>query len=112
MFLTNFASPYLILLLPVLYYILPYIRNKALTAVPAPFPAQFSNLWLMWQCRKGKRYLAVDAAHKKYGKVVRIQPNHVSIADPNAIQAIYGHGNGFLKAYVFLSEITDQSTHI
>jgi benzoate 4-monooxygenase len=98
MFLTNFASPYLILLLPVFYYLLPYIRQKALLGVPAPFPAQFTNLWLMWQCRQGKRYKAVDECHKKYGKVVRIQPNHVSIADPDAIPIIYGHGNGFLKA--------------
>jgi benzoate 4-monooxygenase len=29
---------------------------------------------------------------------VRIQPNHVSVADDKAIPAIYGHGNGFLKA--------------
>jgi len=52
----------------------------------------------MWQCRHGRRYLAVDEMHKKLGKVVRIQPNHVSIADDSAIQTIYGHGNGFLKA--------------
>jgi benzoate 4-monooxygenase len=101
MFISNLASPWLLLLLPVLWYLLPYVRNKQLLGIPAPFPAQFSNLWLMWQCRHGRRYLAVDDAHKKYGKVVRIQPNHVSIADPDAIQLIYGHGNGFLKALVY-----------
>lgn len=99
MLLTDYLlTPYTLLLIPVLYYLLPYIRQKSLINIPAPFPAQFSNLWLMWQCRHGRRYLAVDEAHKKYGKVVRIQPNHVSIADPDAIQVIYGHGNGFLKA--------------
>lgn len=70
----------------------------SLAKCPAPFPAQFSNLWLMWQCRHGRRYQAVEDAHQKYGKVVRIQPNHVSIADDKAINIIYGHGNGFLKA--------------
>jgi benzoate 4-monooxygenase len=40
----------------------------------------------------------VDEAHKKYGKLVRIQPNHVSIADASAIPIVYGHGNGFLKS--------------
>ena len=98
MFLANFASPYLLLLLPILYYVLPYLRNKALLGIPAPFPAQFTRLWLMLQARRGKRYLAVDGLHKKYGKVVRIQPSHISIADPDAIPMIYGHGNGFLKA--------------
>jgi benzoate 4-monooxygenase len=99
MLLTDYLfTPYALLIIPILYYILPYVRQKALINIPSPFPAQFSNLWLMYQCRHGRRYLAVDAAHKKYGKVVRIQPNHVSIADPDAIQIIYGHGNGFLKA--------------
>ncbi|KAK5199224.1 hypothetical protein LTR92_001698 [Exophiala xenobiotica] len=98
MFLSSVVSPWALLLLPVLYYILPYLRNWSLRKVPGPLPAALSNLWLMYQCRRGRRYLAVDALHKKYGKVVRIQPNHVSIADDSAINTIYGHGNGFLKS--------------
>ena len=55
-----------------------------------------------------RRYLTVDEAHKTHGDFVRIQPNHVSIANVNAINAIYGHGNGngFLKRqdlYISLS---------
>ena len=42
----------------------------------------------------------MDEAHKKYGKLVRIQPDHVSVADPDAIGVIYAHGNGFLKRYL------------
>lgn len=93
-------TPYALVLIPVLYYILPYLRNWSIRDIPAPFPAQFTNLWLLFQARKGVRYLAVDKAHKKYGTMVRIQPNHVSIADADAIPQIYGHGNGFLKRYV------------
>ena len=93
----SLLSPYALVLLPVLFYLLPYLRNRSISDIPAPFPAQFTNLWLLLQARRGKRYLAVDEAHKKYGKLVRIQPNHVSVADDRAIQAIYGHGNGFLK---------------
>ncbi len=44
----------------------------------------------------------MDEAHKKYGKFVRIQPNHVSIADADAIQIVYGHGNGFLKRFGYI----------
>lgn len=40
----------------------------------------------------------MDDAHKKYGVLVRVQPHHVSVADADAIQTIYGHGNGFLKS--------------
>ncbi|KAF2270474.1 cytochrome P450 3A3 [Lojkania enalia] len=98
MFLAAFLTPYALLLLPLLLYLLPYLRNWSIRHIPAPFPAAFSNLWLLWQCRKGQRYLSVDAAHKRYGPLVRIQPNHVSVADAEAIPLIYGHGNGFLKS--------------
>jgi benzoate 4-monooxygenase len=91
------TSPWTILLLPILYYILPYIRNKSIRDIPGPALAAFSNFWLLYQARTGQRFKAVDEVHKKYGKFVRIQPNHVSIADPAAIQIVYGHGNGFLK---------------
>jgi benzoate 4-monooxygenase len=98
MFLSVLFTPYTLLLLPIIYYLLPYIRNWSIRDIPAPFPAAFTNLWLLYQCRRGRRYLAVDNAHKKYGPLVRIQPDHVSVADPEAIPIIYGHGNGFLKA--------------
>lgn len=92
-----FFSLFILLALPVLYYLLPWFQNKSIRDIPGPWLAAFTNLWLLYQCRKGKRYIAVDEAHKKYGVLVRIQPNHVSIADDQAINSIYGHGNGFLK---------------
>lgn len=82
------------------YYVIPYLQRWHLHDIPSPRFAAFSNLWLLLQARRGRRFLKVDEAHKKYGKLVRIAPKHVSIADDAAIQAIYGHGNGFLKAYV------------
>jgi benzoate 4-monooxygenase len=91
-------SPWTLLLLPLLFYVLPYIRNRSIRRIPGPRLAAFSNLWLLYQCRRGRRYLAVDKAHKELGTFVRIQPDHVSIADAAAIQVVYGHGNGFLKA--------------
>ena len=97
MFLSFLFTPYILLLVPFLYYLLPYLRNAAIRDVPGPLLARFSNLWLLYQCRRGRRYKAVDEAHKEYGTLVRIQPDHVSIADPDAIPVVYGHGNGFLK---------------
>ncbi|KAJ4317246.1 hypothetical protein N0V84_007465 [Fusarium piperis] len=52
----------------------------------------------MSTCRRGKRFEIVDQVHRRLGPVVRIAPNHVSIADADAINVIYGHGNGFLKS--------------
>ncbi|KAI0907317.1 cytochrome P450 [Ustulina deusta] len=83
----------------VAYYAYTYfVTYSHLRDVPAPFPAQLTNWWLLYVCRRGKRYLIVDEVHKKLGTVVRIQPNHISVADDEAIQIIYGHGSGFLKS--------------
>lgn len=91
----------LIVIFPlVLYYVLPWLKNTNIRTIPGPTIAAFSNLWLLYQCRQGRRFVAVDEAHKKYGTLVRIQPNHVSVADDQAINLIYGHGNGFLKRFV------------
>lgn len=75
-----------------------FVTYGSLRKIPAPFPAQFSDLWLFSVVRRGNRFKVVDDVHKKLGPVVRIQPNHVSVADDEAIQAIYGHGNGLLKS--------------
>ncbi|EHK98820.1 Cytochrome P450 [Glarea lozoyensis ATCC 20868] len=92
-------TPWAIPVAVILYYLVPYLTsNTGIRNVPGPSAAKFSNLWLLLQARQGKRYQSVDEAHKKYGKLVRIQPNHVSVADESAINAIYGHGNGFLKS--------------
>jgi benzoate 4-monooxygenase len=83
----------------VAYYTYPYfVTYGQLRDIPAPFPAQFTSWWLLSVVRRGKRYQIVDEAHKKLGTLVRIQPNHISVADDEAIHAIYGHGNGFLKS--------------
>lgn len=92
-------APYAVPVALVLFYLVPYLTsNTAIRDVPGPFFARISGLWLLLQARLGYRYLSVHDAHAKYGKMVRIQPNHVSIADDAAIQDVYGHGNGFLKS--------------
>lgn len=92
------STPFVLLGLVVAYYLVPYLQRAHLRDIPSPGLAAFTNLWLLLQTRQGKRYLAVDQAHKKKGKLVRIAPRHVSIADDEAINSVYGHGNGFLKA--------------
>jgi benzoate 4-monooxygenase len=82
-------------------YVIPYIQNKALRSVPGPRLAAFSKFWLFYQARQGRRWEVVDSLHQRLGPLVRIQPNHVSVSSPDAIQVIYGHGNGFLKRSVF-----------
>ena len=106
-------SPYTIPIAIILFFFVPYLTsNTVIRDIPGPFAAKFTNLWLLLQARQGKRYLSVNEAHKKYGKLVRIQPDHVSIANESAIPIVYGHGNGFLKSCVlslYLRCIADNS---
>ena len=98
-FLVSPWAPVALLVAAVLYYVYPYfVTYGDLRPIPAPFFAKFTNWWLLLVCRRGDRYATVDELHKKLGPVVRIQPNHVSLFDDEAINLVYGHGNGFLKA--------------
>ncbi|KAH8113979.1 cytochrome P450 monooxygenase pc-bph [Phellopilus nigrolimitatus] len=74
----------------------PYcIRSNGVTG---PVLARFSDLWLGWVAAQGHRSEVVHELHKKYGTFVRLAPNHVSVSDPDALQVVYAHGGGTLKA--------------
>lgn len=80
------------------YWIVPYFTTyKHLQHIPGPFICKFSNIWLALGARQGQKFAWVDWAHRKYGKVVRVGFNHVSIATPEGLRTVYAHGNGFLK---------------
>ncbi|KAI5303189.1 hypothetical protein KEM56_007810 [Ascosphaera pollenicola] len=96
MFLDYLATPWTPVVLFLLWHIIPYFRLWSLHDIPGPFLAKFSNIYAFYLSRRGIKYLVVDALHDKHGKFVRIQPNHISVADDAAIKTILGHG--LLKA--------------
>lgn len=67
--------------------------------IPGPFLATISPLWRLRGAINGTLHKDITAAHKKYGKIFRIAPDEVSIADPDAIKVIYAHGAGFTKVF-------------
>ena len=80
------------------YYILPYFTaHNDLRGIPGPWLAKFSNTWLAFGARCGKKFAWVHWAHEMYGPIVRVGYNHISIAEPEGLHAVYAHGNGFLK---------------
>jgi benzoate 4-monooxygenase len=99
--LLTFLTPWIGILIPVylaLYYITTYFATyRPLAKYPGPFTAKFSNIWLGLSAKCGQKFAAVDRAHRKYGKIVRVGFNHISIADERALETMYAHGNGFLK---------------
>lgn len=91
----SISSPTLVgisfwLLTAVVAYIL-YLRYLAgLRHISGPFIASFSNWWKIkaaWQEQMPQQNIAL---HKKYGPLVRIGPNMISVDDPAAMNIIYG----------------------
>ena len=66
-----------------------HFRNP-LTAVPGPFLAKWSSLWLVYHIRRGHIHRKMIEVHQKYGKLVRVGPNELSTADIDSLKVIYG----------------------
>ncbi|KAJ8474598.1 hypothetical protein ONZ51_g7102 [Trametes cubensis] len=101
----------LLLSLVILAHVVPYVVDPhGIRAYPGPWLASLSDLWLGKVAAEGHRSERVHKLHRKYGEFnselrpctactfVRIAPNHLSIASPEAIQVVYGHGTGTLKS--------------
>ena len=78
-------------------YFLSNKYQKSLRNLPGPMLAGFSNLWRLHCAWSGKLHLKHAEIHRKYGPVVRIGPNAVSVGDSKAIPIIYGSNSGFEK---------------
>jgi benzoate 4-monooxygenase len=96
----NYLSALLLIPVPILLaHLVPYLKDRYnQRSIPGPFLARFSDIWLGWVASQGHRSDVVHQLHNKYGTFVRLAPNHVSIADPDALQIVYAHGNGSLKS--------------
>ena len=66
-----------------------YFRNP-LIAVPGPFWAKWSNLWLVYHIRQGHIHRKLIEVHEKYGPLVRLGPKEISTADIDSLRVIYG----------------------
>ncbi|KAI9062240.1 cytochrome P450 monooxygenase pc-bph [Trametes sanguinea] len=89
----------LLLGVAVLVHVVPYLADPhRIRAYPGPWIAKLSDIWLGKVAADGHRSERVHELHEKYGTFVRIAPNHLSIADPDALQVVYGHGTGTLKS--------------
>lgn len=94
---TNFAL--VLVSTIILAHFIPYILDPySIRRFPGPFIAKFSDIWLGVVSRRGHRSEVVHDMHRKYGSFIRIAPNHVSIAEPDALATVYAHGNGTLKS--------------
>ncbi|KAL2256849.1 hypothetical protein VTK26DRAFT_1031 [Humicola hyalothermophila] len=62
-----------------------------LSAFPGPFLARLSNFYITARSMKKLQLFAeTEKLHAQYGDYVRVGPRELSIADPEAVKAIYG----------------------
>ena len=73
-----------------------------LRSIPGPFLAKFTEAWRTYKYARGKWHEDVLALHRKYGPVVRVSPNEVSIVDKEGIRKVFGHGTGTKKSVLML----------
>ena len=73
-----------------------YIKSP-LKNIPGPFFAKFTNLWRFFDTYGGRPELTQRILHEKYGSVVRLGPNVVSISDPKIMRIIYNTRGDYLK---------------
>lgn len=83
------------------------------------FFSGISDLPLIYESHMGFRSRNLFEAHKKH-PVLRIGPNSLSYADPNAIKDIYGHGTSCIKdrfytetagSHAHLADVVDKKEH-
>ncbi|KAK5255321.1 hypothetical protein LTS06_000342 [Exophiala xenobiotica] len=68
-----------------------------LRQIPGPFLASCTRLWKVLSTYSGHTEWDYIALHQKYGPVVRVAPNELSFASPNAARDIFAVGKGFTK---------------
>ncbi|KAF8678201.1 Cytochrome P450 monooxygenase [Rhizoctonia solani] len=96
------------------YYAVPYLLDPHdyRRRFSGPWLASISGSWMARSASSGQHYQNLLQAHEKYGKFVRIGPNHISISDPDALEEVYGHSNGLLKSEfydIFVSGTGDRN---
>ncbi|KAK5168178.1 uncharacterized protein LTR77_006746 [Saxophila tyrrhenica] len=68
-----------------------------LAKFPGPFAASVTRWWYVREVGKGNFDKTHRKLHARYGPIVRIAPNEVTISDASAVQTIYGIKSKFTK---------------
>ncbi|KAK6393462.1 hypothetical protein LTR65_002334 [Meristemomyces frigidus] len=90
----------ILLVAVVAQYIVSYYRN-ALRKIPGPWLAKFSDLDRVWPNAKGTLMIYHLMFHKKYGPIVKLGPNAVSLSDSKYISIIFPMSGEFRKSDLY-----------
>ncbi|PSR83762.1 cytochrome P450 [Coniella lustricola] len=87
------------ILLPAVIILRAVYRKHAspLRKYPGPWLASYSRLWKILSTASTRTHHDHVEIHRKYGPVVRIAPNEVSLASPEAARTVLSAGKRFYK---------------
>ncbi|PVH93928.1 cytochrome P450 [Periconia macrospinosa] len=80
----------------VAHYVFAYLQSS-LKNLPGPLVAKFTNLWRFKIHYQRVHIETLQDLHKKYGDVVQLGPNVVSLAEPRLVKKIYSTRGTFRK---------------
>ena len=86
------------LLVSLLAYVVYQRYFSSLSRLPGPFLASITSLWIAHAYWRQDFHHYVIELHKKYGLVVRVGPDAVSVSDVDSIKVIYGKHASILSA--------------
>ena len=78
-------------------YLIKNRFTRGLNRYPGPFLASITDWWRFWIVYKRRPEVEHIKLHAKLGDVVRLGPNDLSFANPQALKDIYGLNKGFIK---------------
>ncbi|KAK7691792.1 hypothetical protein QCA50_005195 [Cerrena zonata] len=81
-----------------------------LAEYPGPLLNKVTQLAPMWTVYTGRQHLVNHALHAKYGPIVRIGPNDISVVDVTAIASVLG-GNGLPKGRYYRARQIPNAPH-
>jgi hypothetical protein len=90
------GAPVAVLLLVAVYTVYRFFLD-GLSSIPGPAIAKVTNLWKLNAAAQAEMPWRNIALHRKYGPLVRIGPNMVSVNDPEAYPIINGFRRVFTK---------------
>lgn len=85
------------LIIAILFRIILNIQRLRASKIRGPFLAAVTSFWRYRHMQSPKWSEELDQLHKKYGKLVRLGPNFVSVADAAALPVIYGTSSAWIK---------------
>ena len=93
----------LIFLIYITYTVVYLLFFHPLAKYPGPLLARLTPWWDVYHAYRGDKHLIFHRLHTQYGDFVRYGPNTLSINNPAALKAIYGHRSNVRKSDFYLS---------